>query len=243
MFTLYEHKHTHIDDINLIDDPTCVITNQAYEKYTPDSIGELRALPREGDGRLAIFADEKSFQIQDAKRPLRDQHNVTTRSYRGIYDAFRDHYNDAGYTMPLSDTMNLFVQDNAILYREVSADPVESASELFEALDEAPYLPLYGAMCRIFNRDQSFGASPLSAGEINAFAEWLRRRIGWDNKTALNVTESLNKRVLEDTNTFAHATRVNHPKNTDAKAVRDSLDPGSHSLQRRLHDWIGEVII
>lgn len=242
IFTLYEHTHTNINDITTLSEPLCVITSQGYEEYTPDSIAKLRNIPREGDGRLAILADEKTFQIQGAKRPLRDQHNVTTRHYRGIFSTFEKHYQAIGYTMPLSDTMNLFVQDNAILYREVSGEPVSTSEELFQALPKAPYLPLYGSMCRIFNRDESFGASPLSEGEIEPFAEWLRRRIEWDNKTAMRVTEMLNKYVLEDNAKFAHATRVDHPTNSEARSYYNELDPDSDSLQRRLHEWVGAVI-
>jgi hypothetical protein len=242
MFMLYEHTHTNIRNIDTVTEPLCVITNQGYEEYTPDTIAKLRNIPRENEGRVAILADEKQFQIQGAKRPLRDQHNVTTRQYRGIFETFEDHYQEAGYTMPLNDTMNLFIQDNAILYREISGEPVTSTEDLFEALDEAPYLPLYGSMCRVFNRDESYGASPLSAEEIDDFADWLRRRIEWDNKTANRVTESLNKRVLEENATFADATRVDHPKNTNARTFREKLDPDSHSLQKRFHTWLGEVL-
>lgn len=241
LYTLFEHSHNHIDEIEAIDKPTCVITNQNYEEHTPASIGELRNIPRHDGGRLAICADQKRFQIQGAKRPLRDQHNVITRSYQEIYDTFEAHYEDAGYTMPLSDTKNLFLQDNAIMYQEVSGSPLDNSEDLFEAVSDAPYLPLYESLCRIFNRDQSFGSSPLSAEEIDKFAKWARRRIEWDSKTAGRITELLNKQVLEDSNTFAHATRVEHTSMTDARETRARLNPESHSLEQRLYDWLEEL--
>lgn len=241
LFTLYKHDHTHIDEIQTIENPLCVITNQNYEEHTPDSIGKLRNIQRDSDGRLAILADNKQFQIQGAKRPLRDQHNVTTRSYQGVFNAFEEHYADGGYIMPLSDTQNLFLQDNAILFQEVTGQSLNSAEELFGEVQTAPYLPLYGSLCRVFNRDESFGASPLTQGEIDAFADWLRRRIEFDNKTAEKVTETLNKQVLEDQNNFAHATRVDHPTMRKASRYLTKIDSASNSLERRLSEWIKEV--
>jgi hypothetical protein len=240
-YSLFEHTHSHIDNIDELNEPTCVITNQNYEGHTPDSIGRLRNILRADDGRLAICADQKKFRIQGAKRPLRDQHNVITRSYQEIYDTFEEHYAEGGHTMPLSDTQNLFLQDNAILYQEVSDTTVNTSEGLFEAVSEAPYLPLYESLCRVFNRDQSFGSSPLKADEITEFAKWIRRRIEWDNKSAGQITEMLNKQVLEDSSTFAHATRVDHTTTTEAREAKSRLDPESHSLEHRLHRWLEDV--
>ena len=241
IYTLFEHTHTHIDDIGVLDEPTCVITNHNYEEHTPDSIGGLRNIPRADNGRLAICADQKQFRIQGAKRPLRDQHSVITRSYQEIYDTFEEHYAENGYTMPLTDTQNLFLQDNAILYQVVSESTVDTSEELFEVVDKSPYLPLYGSLCRVFNRDQSFGSSPLTADEVAEFAKWIRRRVEWDNKTAERITEMLNKQVLEDSNTFAHATRVDHTTTTEAREAKSRLNPESHSLERRLYRWLEGV--
>jgi hypothetical protein len=241
IYTLFEHTHTHIDDIDVVDGPICVITNHNYEKHTPDSIGGLRNIPRVDNGRLAICADQKGFQIQGAKRPLRDQHNVITRSYQEIYDTFEEHYAENGYTMPLADTQNLFLQDNAILYQVVSESTVDTSEELFEVVDKSPYLPLYGSLCRVFNRDQSFGSSPLTADEVAEFAKWIRRRVEWDNKTAERITEMLNKQVLEDSNKFAHATRVDHTTTTEAREAKSRLNPELHSLERRLYRWLEGV--
>jgi len=240
-YTLFGHSHTHIENMDTLDAPTCVITNQNYEEHTPHSIAMLRTIPRTGDGRLAICADQRKFQIQGAKRPLRDQHNVITRSYQEIYDTFEEHYTEAGYTMPLSDTRNLFLQDNAILYQQVSGSTVNSSEGLFQVLNEVPYLPLYESLCRIFNRDQSFGSSPLTADEVSEFAKWVRRRVEWDNKTAGRITEMLNKQVLEDSNVFAHATRIDHTTATDARETRSRLESRSHTLERRLYRWLEEV--
>lgn len=240
-YSLFEHAHTHIDNMDVLDAPTCVITNQNYEEHTPNTIAALRNIRRVDDGRLAICGDQKKFQIQGAKRPLRDQHNVITRSYQEIYDTFEEHYAEGGYTMPLSDTRNLFLQDNAILYQEVSGSTVDGSEGLFEAVNEAPYLPLYGSLCRVFNRDHSFGSSPLTAEEVTEFVKWLRRRIEWDNKTAERVTEMLNKQVLEDSNAFAHATRIDHTTTTDAREAKSRLESPSHSLERRLYSWLEDV--
>lgn len=240
-YSLFEHTHSHIDNIDQLNEPTCVITNQNYEEHTPDSIGGLRNIPRADDGRLAICADHKRFQIQGAKRPLRDQHNVITRSYQEIYDTFEEHYAEGGHTMPLSDTQNLFLQDNAILYQEASDTTVNSSEGLFQAVNEAPYLPLYESLCRVFNRDQSFGSSPLKAEEITEFAKWIRRRVEWDNKSAERITKMLNKQVLKDSSTFAYATRVDHTTTTEARGAKSRLNPESHSLENRLHHWLEDV--
>lgn len=240
-YTLFDHEHTNINDIEVLNRPTCAMVNQNYEEYVPSSIGVLRNVPRVDDGRLAICADKKRFHIQGAKRPLRDQHNVITRSYEEIYDTFEEHYAEEGYTMPLSDTRNLFLQDNAILYQEVSGSSVSGSEGLFEAVSEAPYLTLYGSLCRIFNRDESFGSSPLTADEVDEFVKWLRHRVEWDNKTAERITEMLNKQVLEDSNVFAHATRIDHTTTTEARETKSRLEPRSHSLERRLYRWLEDV--
>jgi hypothetical protein len=240
-YSLFEHSHTHINDMNVLDAPTCVITNQNYEEHTPNTIAALRNIPRAEEGRLAICADQRKFQIQGAKRPLRDQHNVITRSYEEVYDTFEEHYAEEGYTMPLSDTRNLFLQDNAILYQEVSESTVNGSVELLEVVSEAPYLPLYGSLCRIFNRDESFGSSPLTADEVGEFVKWLRCRVEWDNKTAERITEMLNKQVLEDSNVFAHATRIDHTTTTEVRETKSGLENRSHSLERRMYRWLEDV--
>lgn len=240
-YPLFDHSHTNITNMDVLDGPTCVITNHNYEENTPDTIGKLRNVPRVDDGRLAICADQKNFRIQGAKRPLRDQHNVITRSYQDIYDIFEEHYAEAGYTMPLSDTKNLFLQDNAILFEEVSGSAVHGSEELFDVLSDAPYLPLYESLCRVFNRDDSFGSSPLTADEVSEFMKWMRRRVEWDNKTAERVTEMLNKQVLEDSNKFAHATRIDHTSTTEAREAQSRLDPEAHSLEHRLYHWLEGV--
>jgi len=89
--------------------------------------------------------------------------------------------------MPLRDTKNLFVQDNANLYELVEGDPIETTSELFDELTEAPYLPLYKTFSNIFARRNELGVSPLESDDvIEAFG------VGSDGES--NGTNRLHRR-------------------------------------------------
>jgi len=143
------------------------------------------------EGSLIVVADERRFQPSGGLRPYTTSRSVdisdgTTAFMRHLSSITRAKAGDAA-----SRHENLFVQDNANLYELVEGDPIETTSELFDELTEAPYLPLYKTFSNIFARRNELGVSPLESDDvIEAFGGWLRRRIEWDKSTASEIARS-----------------------------------------------------
>lgn len=240
-FDMEGHEWRLIQEISAPTQPLCIIASDHYETETPYSIGGVISRFSQSAEPVYVVADTRQFQIQEATRPLRDEPyvNELPGGFGEVYDAVVDRYRSMGRHPPLSDTRNLFLQDNAILYNEIQAEtPVSTAEKLFAVLEDAPYLPLYGAMVRIFNRSESKGANPLPESERGGFRKWLRRRVEWTNSTATSVSQSLNEAVMTDPNIFAAPTRVNHPTHRPVKRYLSQLDPAESPLDCLYTTWL-----
>jgi len=115
------------------------------------------------EGSLIVVADERRFQPSGGLRPYTTSRSVdisdgTTAFMRHLSSITRAKAGDAA-----SRHENLFVQDNANLYELVEGDPIETTSELFDELTEAPYLPLYKTFSNIFARRNELGSHPWRA--------------------------------------------------------------------------------
>jgi len=174
---------------------------------------------------LFVLTDDRRFQPQDSLRPLFQEPFVDMLgTYASVYETFESSYEDVGWRFPLSDTKNVFVQDNAALYTVVSDESLADTTELFEVLPDAPYLPLYDALSDIFARPNEYGSVPLDGDEgVPELVRWLRRRIEWDRGTAREVTNNLNDAVVADGSTFDPAAARRSPAVREAKtAAKDS---------------------
>ncbi|QSG02811.1 hypothetical protein [Natranaeroarchaeum sulfidigenes] len=217
-----------------------VITNDYYEEETPYTIKYLIDRYTRSDSMLFALTDSKQFQPQGAKRPLyQDPFVEMLGTYGSVYEEFEAAYQEYGWELPLTNTKNLFVQDNANLYRFVTGESLSKATELFEVLPEAPYLPLYDPLTSVFSRPEEFGTVPLDAEEgLPELVRWLRRRIEWDRDTARDIASSLNKVVISEGSTFDPAAARRHPSIREARQAAKNLDPEASPIDHRYAEWL-----
>ena len=244
-FDMYPQEWIRIQDLADIEWPMTFITNTHYEHNKPYSIRSGVQKVRNSGNTAIIVSDDDEFKFQDDDRPVGDNGCAKALgAYEGLFNAVADHYDELGYTIPLSDTKNLFLQDNAILFNRVSPSgpTVTSTQELFEQLHTAPYLPLYTAFTTVFNRDDGYGAVALPEDELSEFRKWLGYRIDRSLNETREIAEFLNGRVLSDQTNFATASQINHPNLIQAKSFLESITPVSNVIDRRYSQWLSEVI-
>ncbi len=244
-FGMEPHEWRLLDDINTDIGPVCTLTNTYYEQQLPYSIGPLISKCRQAEQPVYVFADEEEFEIYSATRPLREESYTfpVEGGYPVVYEALREYYQSQEIRFSLSDTRNVFLQDNAYLFNKIQkGDSVSSTEELFKLLPEAPYLPLYGAMVQIFNRNDSKGADAIPSEEVDGLRKWLMRRINWPSSTARDVAELLNEQVLSDANVFAAPTRINHPTQIEVDEFLTQIEGQSSPLHILYARWLNEGI-
>lgn len=217
-----------------------VITNRHYEQETPYTIKHLIGRYTTTDSTLFVLTDSKEFEPQGAKRPLAQEPFVElVGAYNWVYDEFADAYDVAGWTLPLEHTRNLFLQDNANLYRLVEGKTLTRKEQLFEVLPDAPYLPLYDAMAGIFTRPEKLGSVPLEADSgLADLSKWLRRRVEWDRQTAKRVAQTLNEAVIDDGSAFDPASARRDPATHRARRAVTDLDTDASPIDRRYEAWL-----
>lgn len=222
----------------------CVITTSYYEQETQYTANNIISRYTDSDGTLVVVVDDEQFQPQGGLRPLyMEQFCTHIGEYDRVYEAFADHYGDCGWEMPLQDTKNLFLQDNANLYELVEGDHLESTTDLFDVLTDAPYLPLYAVFSEIFAREDEFGVAPLASDDtVEALGGWLRRRIEWDKGTASDVAHDLNRTVSLEGTAFDPSYAKRSPKLQEAMAAAESLSPRENSIDERYHDWLADPL-
>lgn len=217
-----------------------VVTNEHYEHETPYTIKYLINRYTVADDTLFVLTDDREFEPQDAVRPLYQEPFVDSiGAYSSVYQAFESAYRDAGLKLPLADTKNLFVQDNAVLYRQVTGETLTDTVELFAVLPDEPYLPLWDAVSGVFARPDEFGSVPLDGENgLPDLVRWLRRRIEWDRETARDVAGSLNDAVVADGSTFDPAAARRDPSVREAHLAANDLDPERSPIDRRYANWL-----
>jgi len=217
-----------------------VVTNRYYEHETPYTIKYLINRYSTTDSMLFVLTDDRRFQPQDSLRPLFQEPFVDMLgTYASVYETFESSYEDVGWRFPLSDTKNVFVQDNAALYTVVSDESLADTTELFEVLPDAPYLPLYDALSDIFARPNEYGSVPLDGDEgVPELVRWLRRRIEWDRGTAREVANNLNDAVVADGSKFDPAAARRSPAVREAKTAAKDLEPANSAIDRRYVNWL-----
>jgi len=216
------------------------ITNRYYETETPYTIKYLIDRYTAVDALLLVLTDNKRLTPQGGRRPLYQEPFVEAiGSYESIYQTFTEVYSEAGWPLPLTDTKNLFIQDNATLYEYVLDETVSTTTELFTVLPETPFLPLYDVFTELFGRTDELGASPLgSEDEIDELARWLRRRIEWTRETAQEVARNLNQAVIEGGNVFDPAAARRSPTVREARVKAKEIDADASAIDQRYADWL-----
>lgn len=220
-----------------------VITTGYYERETQYTIRPLVDRYTKSEGTLVVFADEREFQPANSARPLRQEPFVTDLgTYDRVYTAIEAAYHDAGWGLPLRDTKNRFLQDMANLYEFVEDDRLTTTVELFDVLDDAPYLPLYRVFGTVFEQPDAHGTGPLETDDmVEALGGWLRRRIEWDRATSIEIARGLNRDVAGDVSTFAPSYAARNPKVRDAVDRAEQLTPQANPIDAQYYDWLTEA--
>lgn len=222
------------------DESLCVITNEHYEATTSYSIEYLVNRFTSSDGTLIVIADTREFTPVGGQRPLY-QEPFTERigNIEVVYEAFEQHYREYGWEMPLTDTKNVFIQDNANLYEFVAEESLNRAEQLFDVLPNAPYLPLYNVFSGIFARPDEYGSVPLDTDEeVPGLGRWLRRRIEWERETGVAIARELNRRVSRDGSLFDPSYARRSPKMQEARTKARDLDPDENPIDARYHGYL-----
>jgi hypothetical protein len=243
-FGLYPHQWIRIQDLADIEWPMTFITNSHYEHDEPYSIRAGVSKVRHSGNPAVIVSDDAQFRFQDDDRPLDDNgYAKALGEYDAVFDSVADQYEEAGYPLPLTDTKNLFLQDNAILFNRIadSDGSLNTTKGLFETLHTAPYLPLYTALTNIFNKDDRYGAVALPEDELDGFRKWLGHRIDRSKDETREIAEVLNESVLAEQTNFTTASQVNHPTLRQAETFLEDITPVSNPIERRYSRWLTEV--
>lgn len=218
----------------------CAITTSYYENHTQYTISDVVDRYARDEGTLLVVADEEWFQPIGGLRPLyQEPFCERIGQYDRVYEAFVEHYSQVGWELPLQDTKNLFLQDNANLWELVEGESLDSTRALFEVLTEAPYLPLYSTFSEIFARDDQHGVSPLKSDDVvEAFGGWLRRRIEWDRATASEIAHELNRAVSMEGSTFDPSYAQRSPKLQKARTAAGELDTKRSAIDSRYYEFL-----
>lgn len=235
----YEYKVLGQIEGEAYDSDLVVITNEYYESETQYSVDHLVSRYSSRPETLLVVTDSRRFTPHGGQRPLyQEQFVERIGSYQRLYDAYESVYKDAGWELPLLDTKNLFLHDNANLYEIVDGASLETTEELFAVLPDSPYLPLYRVFSEIFGREDEYGTVPLDEDDVTGLERWLRRRIEWDRGTAKDVAQKLNRAVGEEGRTFDPSYAARSPKVREAHQTSKQIDPNESSIHKRYHNWL-----
>jgi len=218
----------------------CVITNGHYETETSYSIEHLVNRFTSREGTLVVIADSPQFTPVGGQRPLyQEQFTERIGTVGSFYESFKEQYRVSGWEMPLTDTRNVFMQDNANLYEFVAGDSLHRTEQLFEILPDAPYLPLFEVFSDIFARPDEYGSVPLNTeDEVPGLARWLRRRIEWDRQTSASVARELNRAVSRDGSVFDPSYARRNPAMQSARNRARDLNPNDNPIDARYHEFL-----
>jgi hypothetical protein len=159
-------------------------------------------------------------------------------SYDRLYHGYEQIYDAAGWELPLIDTKNLFLHDNANLYELIEGAKLEDSIDLFTRLPEAPYLPLYHGLSTIFAREDEYGVTPLDTDDEQGLERWLRRRVEWDRETARDIAAHLNEAVQADGTTFDPSYAARAPEVKTAQQTAENIDAAESSIHMRYQTWL-----
>jgi hypothetical protein len=226
------------------DEDLGVVTTSYYEHHTKYSITSLIDRYTKGTGVLVVVADHQEFEPVGGERPLRQEPFVgSIGRYEQIYESIEEEYAENGWSLPLQNTKNLFLQDNAVLYELVKGESVNTSQELFEVLPDNPYLPLYYVFCDIFDNPDTQGSGPLESDEkVEALGGWLRRRVEWDRQESIRMARELNREVSNHVSTFDYAYAVNDSSKLEALDAAEDLNPDESKIDGKYHGWLRQNI-
>lgn len=232
-----------LDEIpNQPDSDLVAITDQFYEdEYPIFSLGQVLNAYTLVDFRLVVAGDDPDFQPAGARRPLTESPVIDeTFAYRTIFDALRAKYRQANLHFPLRGCRNVFLQDNAILYELVTGNTLDSPSDLFYRLADAPYLPIWHTITEIFTTNVSQGTRLLDQKSQKGLSKWLRRRVELGYDGGQEIASYLNHLSRRHEHLFNPYRRTRRPEMEQAReAVRDECIEDTQ-IEGRYRHWLGE---
>jgi hypothetical protein len=235
----YEYKVLNEIEETAFEDDLVVVTNEYYEDQTQYSVDHLVSRYADRPETLLVVTNSKQFTPRGGQRPLyMEQFVEDLGSYDRLYRGYEQIYEATGWSLPLIDTKNLFLHDNANLYELIEGETLTDSIELFEALPEAPYLPLYHGLSAIFAREDEYGVTPLHTDDEKGLERWLRRRVEWDRETAREMAEHLNDAVQADGTTFDPSYAARSPAVENARRTAENIDQTESSIHMRYRTWL-----
>lgn len=219
------------------------ISDQYYEDKLPlFSLSSIINSYTRSSARMVVGAGSKNFQINGTNRPLREMGFLKEElNYRQVYEAFETRYEELGYRFPIKHSMNVFVQENALLFEEVTGKRVDSLLEFFEVLPETPYLPIWRTLSDIFTTSVQQGTRLLGEDQRIEFAKWLRRRVELDYHQGREIATYLNDLARREEWLFDPHYRREVAAMDDAQSYLDSLEV-SNSVERQMANWLRQAI-
>jgi hypothetical protein len=230
----------HMDDIKF--PPTndiAAITAQYYEDQHPQfSLSPIVDAYTRSSARLVLGSGTRNYQISGTVRPLREMDFLEADfEYQDIYDAFEDRCEQAGYRYPLNLCRNVFVQENALLFEEVTGERVQSIEGFFERLPDAPYLPIWRTLSDIFTAGVEQGTRLLDDDQRKGLGKWLRRRVELDYHQGREIAASLNALSRRRERLFDPHSRRELSEMGEARSYVESIKTDTE-LEARLEQWL-----
>jgi hypothetical protein len=243
-FELEAPEFVHMDDVEIPPERDLVaISDQYYEDKLPlFSLSAIINSYTRNSARMVVGTESKDFQMSGTTRPLREMDFLErTLNYHNIYEAFETRYQELGYRFPVKHSLNVFVQENALLFEEVTGSQVSSLLEFFEVLPEAPYLPIWRTFSDIFTTDVQQGTRLLDEEQRIEFAKWLRRRVELNYHQGREIATYFNDLARRKEGLFDPRYRQEMGAMDDAKSYLNTLEV-SNPVERRLANWVNQAI-
>ncbi|GAB3039782.1 hypothetical protein [Natronobiforma cellulositropha] len=241
----YEYMWHLIQDIDRPVFDIVAVTTQYYEDKLP--VYSLQGLVNRysvSDRQIVVIGNSEDFELSGTVRPFREDPVVDrTMEYSEVYGAYEQHYEAHGMKLPLKETKNLYLHDNANLYEMATGTSLDSVEELIEILPDAPYLPILDNLSSIFASRSTYGSNPLkSTKAIESFGKWLRRRIELDYNEAIDIARTINDYAIDHEQLFDKASRTRMPNINDARTARRKLSPEESPIHERYDAWLSNAL-
>jgi hypothetical protein len=220
--------------------PFGIITNRHYEEETQFSIQPLIDKYTSANAPLVVVSDSEEFTPEGGPRPLaQEPFAIRIGSFGEVFDAIENEYEKAGFSMPLRDTRNVFLQDNAILYERVEDTTLHRVTKLFDVLPDSPYLPLYDVFADIFSQEDELGSMPLETDEqVDGLGRWIRRRVELERSQGQEIAKEMNRAVAGDATTFDLSYAKRNISVAGAWKVAEKIDNSASTIHARYSSWL-----
>ncbi len=243
-FELEAPEFVHMDDVEIPPKrDLAAISDQYYEDKLPlFSLSSIINSYTRSNARMVIGAESKNFQMNGTIRPLREMDFLEGElNYRQVYEAFENKYKTIGYRFPIKHSMNVFIQENALLFEEVSGKQIRSLPKFFEILPEAPYLPIWRTLSDIFTTEVQQGTRLFDEDQRIEFAKWLRRRVELDYHQGREIANYFNGLVRRREGLFNPHYRRDMIAMDAARSYLEAMEV-SNPIDKQIAVWLNQAV-